>query len=92
MGSSSVNRRLVVAFCITLYCWFAFLDEKDGLDPEQVGFSCEICRSIDFYGLLFQLESYRGDLAEFVKQNEEELREVQAARRQQVHKTKLLAR
>jgi len=65
MGSSSVNRRLVVAFCITLYCWFAFLDEKDGLDPEQ-------------------LESYRGDLAEFVKQNEEELREVQAARRQQV--------
>ena len=41
MGSSSVNRRLVVAFCITLYCWFAFLDEKDGLDPEQVGFSCE---------------------------------------------------
>ena len=38
MGSSSVNRRLVVAFCITLYCWFAFLDEKDGLDPEQVGF------------------------------------------------------
>ena len=38
MGSSSVNRRLVVAFCITFYCWFAFLDEKDGLDPEQVGF------------------------------------------------------
>ena len=33
---------------------------------------------------LFQLESYRGDLAEFVKQNEEELREVQSARRQQV--------
>ena len=33
---------------------------------------------------LIQLESYRGDLAEFVKQNEEELREVQSARRQQV--------
>ena len=31
-----------------------------------------------------QLESYRGDLAEFVKQNEEEFREVQSARRQQV--------
>ena len=51
-----------------------------------------IFRSITFYGLLFQLESYRGDLAEFVKQNEEELREVQAARRQQVQITKMLAR
>ena len=34
MGKS--NRQLVVAFCITLYCWFAFLDDKGGLDPEEV--------------------------------------------------------
>ena len=36
-GSSSSNRRLVVAFCITLYFWFAFFDDKEGLDPEEVG-------------------------------------------------------
>ena len=65
---------------------------KMALIRNRLFFFVKICRSKDFYGLLFQLESYRGDLAEFVKQNEEELREVQAARRQQVQIKKMLAR
>ena len=36
-ASGSSNRRLVVAFCVTLYLWFAFIDDKEGLDPEEVG-------------------------------------------------------
>ena len=40
MGKS--NRQLVVAFCITLYCWFAFFDDKGGLDPEEVDNSLSI--------------------------------------------------
>ena len=65
---------------------------KMALIRNRLVFLVKIFRSKDFYGPLFQLESYRGDLAEFVKQNEEELREVQAARRQQVQITKMLAR
>ena len=49
--------------------------KKMALIRNRLVFLVKIFRSKDFYGLLFQLESYRGDLAEFVKQNEEELRE-----------------